>query len=84
LAYVGEYVRAIHALTLNTLVAPFNETMGVLYFLHPYVKLDLPCFVDNFHPKTKVILDRETFIFALVHSSRISFDGPVGMVYEFL
>ncbi len=84
MAYVGEYVRAIHALTLNTLVAPSNETMGVLYFLHPYVKLDLPRFVDNFHPKTKVILDRETFIFALVHSSRISFDGPVGMVYELL
>jgi hypothetical protein len=58
--------------------------MGVLRLLHPLAKVDLPPFVDDFHPKAKVILDQETFVFVLVHSLHLSFDGPSSMVYELL
>jgi hypothetical protein len=58
--------------------------MGVLRLFHPLAKVDLPPFVDDFHPKAKVILDQETFVFVLVHSLHLSFDGPSSMVYELL
>jgi hypothetical protein len=58
--------------------------MGVLCLFHPYAKVDFSPFIDDFHPETKVILDQAVFIYALVCSPRLSFDGPSGMVYEFL
>jgi hypothetical protein len=68
LAHVEEYVLVIHTLTLSTHVAPSDETMGVLCFLHPAIEVDLPPFMDDFHPEMKVILNRKTFIFVLAHS----------------
>jgi hypothetical protein len=57
LVHVREYVQIIHTLALNTHVAPSDETMGVLPFLHPPMKVDLPPFVDDFHLETKVTLN---------------------------
>jgi len=58
--------------------------MVILCLFHPLVEVDFLAFVDDFHPKTKVILDQKTFIFALVHSPHLSFDASLGMVYELL
>jgi hypothetical protein len=51
--------------------------------LHPLAEVDLPPFVDNFHPKIDV-LDREAFISTLTHSSCLSSNSPSNMVYQFL
>jgi hypothetical protein len=80
--HVKEYARVIHA--LNTLATSSNETMGVLRLLHPLVEVDLPFFVDDFHPEAEVTLDWQTFVFALVCSLHLSSDGPWSMVYELL
>jgi hypothetical protein len=56
--------------------------MGVLCFFHPPIEVDFPPFVDDFHPKMEVTLDWETFVYALVCSSHLSFGGLSGMVYE--
>jgi hypothetical protein len=57
LAHVGEYIRVVCTPTPSTFIAPFNETMGVLHLLHPFVEVDFPPFVDDFHLETEVILD---------------------------
>jgi hypothetical protein len=36
------------------------------------VEVDLPPFVDDFHPKMDFVLDKKTFIFSLACSSRLS------------
>jgi len=54
-----EYVQIMHALALNTLTIPSNETTTTLHLLHPSTKVDLPPFVNDFHPKTKVILNKK-------------------------
>jgi hypothetical protein len=82
LTHIGEYVQVILALASNTPIAPFDKTMKILCFFHPPIEVDFSPFVDVFH--TKVILDRETFIFVLACSSHLSSGGPSGMVYEFL
>jgi hypothetical protein len=38
LAQVGEYVRTIHVLTLNTLATPFYKTTAILRLFHPLVE----------------------------------------------
>jgi hypothetical protein len=58
--------------------------MKVFCLLHPFAKVDLPPFVFDFHLETKFILDRESFIFALVHSPRLCFNGLSSIVYELL
>jgi len=58
--------------------------MGVNHLLHPLAKVDLPLFIDDFHPKIKVTLNQNAFNFALVRSPHFSFDGPSSMVYELL
>jgi len=72
------------ALARNTPSTPSAKTIVALYHLHPLVKVDLPPFVDNFHPKTNFILDIEAFIYVLTHFPHLSLDGPLGMVYELL
>jgi hypothetical protein len=81
LAHVGYYIRAIHALPLSRPTTPLDKTIGVLRFLHPLVEVHLPPFVDDFHPETKVILNRKAFIFSLAHSPRLFSNGPSSMVY---
>jgi hypothetical protein len=61
LVHVGEYVRTMCALAPNTLIAPSTETIVAFRHLHPLVEVDLPPFVNNFHPKTNLVLDRKTF-----------------------
>jgi hypothetical protein len=46
------------------------------------VEVDLPPFVDDFNPKMDLVLDIEAFVFALMHSPRLSSDNPLNMVYE--
>jgi hypothetical protein len=74
----------VHALTSNTPTTPSNETTRVLHLLHPPIEVDFPPFVDDFHPKTKVTLVRETFISTLACSPCLSSDGLLSMVYELL
>jgi hypothetical protein len=68
----------------NILSTPSTETIMALHHFHPSVEVDLPPFVDNFHPKIDLVLDIEAFIFALTRSPHLSFNGPSNMVYEFL
>ncbi len=55
-----------------------------LHHFHPLVKVDLPPFVDDFNPELNLILDREAFIYALMHSPHLSSNNPLNMVYELL
>jgi hypothetical protein len=43
-----------------------------------------PPFVNDFHPKTKVISNQDAIIFTLAHSPHLSSNGPSVMVYELL
>jgi hypothetical protein len=74
----------MHALTPSTPITPFDKTMGILCLFHPLVEVDLPAFVDDFHPETEFILDQNAFIFTLVGSSHLCFDASLGIVYELL
>ncbi len=49
LGHVGEYIWVIHAWAPSTRVATSNDTMGVLWLLHPFVEVDVLHFVDDFH-----------------------------------
>jgi len=84
LTHVGEYVQTMCALALGILVAPSTKTIVALCHLHPLVEVDLPPFVNNFHPKMDLVLDKETFIYALTHFPLLSYGGPLGMVYAFV
>jgi hypothetical protein len=72
------------ALAHNIPSTPSVKTIVALRRLHPLVKVDLPPFVDNFHPKTNFILHIEALVYALKHFPHLSLDGPLGMVYELL
>jgi hypothetical protein len=74
-AHLTEFVWVVCALASNTHVVPSNKTMGIFHLLHPFVEVEFSPFVD-FHPEMEVILDWEVFIFTLVHSPHIFFDGP--------
>jgi hypothetical protein len=82
--HVGEYVRVMCTLAHSILVAPSVETITPFWHLHPLIAVDLFPFVDDFHLKTNLVLDREAFISMLPCSPRLSFDSPLGMVYELL
>jgi hypothetical protein len=84
LAHVGEYVQVVCALAPDTLATPLAKTIVAFRHLHPLAKVGLPPFVNDFHPETNLVLDREAFIFALTHFSRLSSNGPSVMVYELL
>jgi hypothetical protein len=40
------------------------------------VEVDIPPFIDDFNPKTDLVLDRKTFVYVLMHSPLLSFDSP--------
>ncbi len=82
--HVGEYTRTIHTLVPNTHATPSNQTTWILHLLHPPVEVDIPPFVNDFHPKIKVTLNRHAFISTLVYSSCISSYHPLSIVYEIL
>jgi hypothetical protein len=72
------------ALVPNILVAPLAKTITTLFHFHPLAEVDLPPFVEDFHPKMDLNLDRETFIYALTRSICFSFGSLSSMVYELL
>jgi len=88
LVHVGEYAQAMHTLAPSTLVTPLAETIATFHHLHPMAKVDPPSpplpFVEDFLIETNLVLDKETFIFALAHSPCLSSDDPLSMVYELL
>jgi hypothetical protein len=63
-------------------MAPSVETIVAFHHLHPLAKVDLPPFVENFHLKTDLDLNKKAFIFALTCFSRLSSNGLLGTVYE--
>jgi len=65
-AHVGEYAKTIDALIPNTHVTSSNETIGILHLLHPFTKVDLLPFIDDFHPKIDITLNQKAFISMLV------------------
>jgi hypothetical protein len=75
-ARVGEYVRTVHALAPNILTAPSSKTIATLCHFHPLVEVDLPLFINDFHPETDFVLDRKAFISTLIHSPYLSSNGP--------
>jgi hypothetical protein len=84
LVHVAKYVRTMRALAPNTLVAPSTKTIAAFHHLHPLSEVDLPPFINDFHLKTNLVLDKETFIFTLTHFPHLLSGGPLGMVYELL
>ncbi len=68
----------------NTHVAPLVETITTFCHIHPLVEVDLPPFVNNFHPKTNFVLDKEAFTFALTCFACLSSGDLSSMVYELL
>ncbi len=74
----------MRALAPSTHAAPSVETITTFCHFHPLVEVDLPPFVNGFHPKTNRVLDKKAFIFALTCSPHLPFNGPSGMVYELL
>jgi len=77
-AHVGEYVQPMHAL------APLAKTIAALHHVHPPAKVDIPPFVNYFHPKMDFILDRDAFISALTSFPHLSSNSPSNMAYQFL
>ncbi len=71
-------------LAFSTHVAPFDKTMRVFHLLHPFVEVDFPPFVDDFHHETEVTLDRKSFISTLACSPYLYSSGPLNMMYEHL
>jgi len=76
LAHVGEYVWAICALAPYTHVAPSTKTITTFHHFHPLVEVDLTHFIHDFNPKMDLVLDKETFIYVLMHSPLLSSNGP--------
>jgi hypothetical protein len=74
----------MHALALSTLVVPLVETIIALCHFHPLVKVNLPLFIDDFHPEMDFVLDKEVNIYVLTCLPHLSFNKPLGMVYEIL
>jgi len=67
-----------------THATPLAKTIATLHHFHPLVKVDLPPFVDDFNPKTDLVLDREAFIYVVMYSPRLSSNSPSNMMCELL
>jgi hypothetical protein len=74
----------MHALAPSILMVPFDEIMTTFCLFHALADVDLLFFVNDFHIKTKVILNQEVLFPALAHSPHFSFNNPLSMVYELL
>jgi hypothetical protein len=51
----------MHALAPNTPTTPSTKTIAAFRHLYSLAKVDLPVFVDDFHPKMNFVLDKEAF-----------------------
>jgi hypothetical protein len=65
-------------------MAPSTKTIVAFRYLHPLAEVDLLHFVNNFHPKMDLVLDRKALIYVLTRFSRLSSNDPLGLVYELL
>jgi hypothetical protein len=65
-------------------LAPSAETITALHHFHPLAEIDLPLFVNDFHPEMNLVLDKKTFISILTRSPCLSFNIHLRMVYELL
>jgi len=74
----------MHALASSILVALSTVTILALCHLHPLAEVDLPLFVNDFHPEMDFVLDREAFIYMLICFPCLSSNSPSNMVYELL
>jgi hypothetical protein len=74
----------MRALVPNILVAPLAQTIMTFHHFYPLAEVDLPPFVEDFHPKMDFFLDRETFIYVLTRSPHLSSGSLSNIVYEFL
>jgi hypothetical protein len=83
-AHAREYVRSMRTLAHSTPMTPLIETITTLWHLLPLAEVNFYPFVDNFHPKMNLVLDRKTFISMFPCFPHLSFDSPLGMVYELL
>jgi hypothetical protein len=61
-----------------------TKTSVAFHHFHPLVEVDLPPFVNYFHPKMDLILDKEAFISTLIGFPRLSSSDPSNMVYQLL
>jgi len=82
--HLGGYARAVRTLAPSFPTVPLTKTIVALHHLHPLAKVDLPHFVNNFHPEIDLVLDKEAFIYVLTHFLCFSSGGFLGMVYELL
>jgi len=78
------YVQTMHALASNIFVALSATTILALRHLHPLAKVNFPPFVNDFHPKMDLVLDKKAFIFIVACFPCLSYDGLSNMVYELL
>jgi hypothetical protein len=62
LAHIGEYVQVMRALAPNTPMAPLAKTIVTLHHLHLLAKVNLPPFVNDFHSKMDLVLDKEAIL----------------------
>jgi hypothetical protein len=53
----------MRALASNALAAPLAKTIMARCHLHPLAKVDLPRFVNDFHPETNLVLYKKVFIY---------------------
>jgi hypothetical protein len=68
-----------------TLLQPHQlRPIVTIRHLYPLAKVDLPLFVDDFHRKMNLVLDKKAYIFVLTHFPCLSFGNPSSMVYELL
>jgi hypothetical protein len=81
--HVREYVWIVCALFSSILVTPSDKTTVFLNFLHQHIEVDLPLFINDFHPEMEVILNRKAFIYVLAYSPCLFSGGLLPMVYEF-
>jgi hypothetical protein len=78
------YVQTMHALASNISAALSATTILALCHLHPLVEVNLPPFVNDFHSKMDLVLNKKAFIFIVACFPCLSFDGFSNMVYELL
>jgi hypothetical protein len=69
-ANVRKILGVVHALAPSILMVPFDEIMTIFCLFHPLADVDI-LFVNDFHIKTKVILNQKAFIFSLWHIHHI-------------
>jgi hypothetical protein len=77
-----EYVQIVCALAPNILTAPLIESITTFRHFHLLVKDDFPPFVNDFHFKMDLFLNKEAFISTLTRFPHLSSRSPLGTVSQ--